>query len=73
MTRKQSLIAPVAGLSVVAGSIAAFGAAFGILVGFGLAITTIAATRLMLGAGPGIGTGHRSSAALAPRLTWPGF
>lgn len=43
-----AFIAPAAGIAVVLSSVAAFGTAFGILVGLGLATATIAAGSLIL-------------------------
>jgi hypothetical protein len=44
---RQVFIAPAAGIAVVLSSIAAFGAAFGILVGLGLATITVVTGSLM--------------------------
>jgi len=50
MKFQQAFIAPAAGIAVVLSSIAAFGAAFGILLGLGLATITIVTGSLVLSA-----------------------
>ena len=62
MKLRQVFIAPVAGIAVVLSSIAAFGAAFGILVGIGLATVTIVTGSLILSADAGIETANGSTA-----------
>lgn len=50
MKKYQACIAPMAGIAVGLSAVAAFGAAFGILVGFGLATITIVTGSLIFSA-----------------------
>jgi hypothetical protein len=62
MKLNQVFIAPVAGIAVILSSVAAFGAAFGILVGIGLATVTIVTGGLVLSADAGMEGANESSA-----------
>jgi hypothetical protein len=62
MKLRQAFMAPVAGIAVVLSSIAAFGAAFGILVGVGLATVTIVTGSLILSADAGIEAANGATA-----------
>lgn len=62
MKFQHAFIAPAAGIAVVLSSVAAFGAAFGILVGVGLATVTVVTGSLMLSADTGIEGGNGTSA-----------
>ncbi len=62
MKLRQVFIAPVAGIAVVLSSVAAFGAAFGILLGVGLATVTIVTGSLVLSADADIAATNGSTA-----------
>jgi hypothetical protein len=62
MKFQHAFIAPAAGIAVVLSSVAAFGAAFGILLGVGLAAITIVTGSLMLSADTAIEGGNGASA-----------
>jgi hypothetical protein len=68
MKLNQAFIAPAAGIAVVLSSIAVFGAAFGILVGVGLATVTIVTGSMVLSADAGIEAANGSTAT-SPSLS----